>query len=89
MLRRNVDDLRRGQPDYANMSIGLANATRRQLPFLRRKMNELGPLESLTFKGIDPQGRDIYEAKFSNGSARWQIAIRDGKLVFALFQPIQ
>ena len=89
VLRRNIDDLRRGQPDYANMSRGLANATQRQLPLIRGRMNELGPLEGLTFRGIDPQGRDIYEAKFSNGRLRWFIALNGGKLLSSEFQPIQ
>ena len=90
VLRRNIEELRHGQADFANMSVVLANITRQQLPQLQRAINELGELESLTFKGIDAQGRDVYEAKFSKGSARWQIRLMpDGKLANATFQRIQ
>src|SRR5258708_2990669 len=50
-LRKMIEDVRLGKPDYDTMSSGLAGATRQQLPQLQSKIIELGAVESVTFKG--------------------------------------
>jgi CubicO group peptidase (beta-lactamase class C family) len=80
-LRRDIDELRAGEPKYELMSPGLADVTRRQLPQLKATITELGAVQSVTFKGVGPGGADIYEVKFEHGSTEWRITMDpDGKV---------
>ncbi len=81
-LRRNIDELRIGQPKYELMSQTVADVTRQQLPQLKAALNRLGAVESVHFKGVGEGGTDIYEVQFEHGSTEWRIALEpDGKLV--------
>ncbi len=89
-LRKMIDDVRLGKPDYAAMSSGLADATRQQLPRLQSDLARLGALQSLTFKSVGPAGPDIYQAKFENGSLEYRIWLApDGKIDAANARPVQ
>ena len=80
-LRRNIEELRRGEPDYSQMSTSLADVTRQQLGTLKAMMVQFGAVQSVTFKGVGPGGRDIYEVKFENGLTEWRIGMMaDGKI---------
>ena len=72
-LRKMIEGLRLGKPDYDLMSPGLADVTRQQLPQLQSMIVELGALQSVTFKGVGPGGADIYQVKFENGSLEYRI----------------
>jgi len=88
-LRRMVEDIRAGKPNYDMMSAGLANATRQQLPSLQSMMTELGALQAVTFKGVGPGGADIYEVKFEKGSLDYRIWMgADGKVESANVRPM-
>jgi hypothetical protein len=52
-LRRNIDEVRRGQPNYQLMSPPLAALTRQQLPQLQAILTQLGAVESVTFKSVN------------------------------------
>jgi hypothetical protein len=80
-LRRDIDELRAGEPKYELMSPGLAGVTRQQLPQLKAAITELGAVQSVTFKGVGPGGADIYEVKFEHGSTEWRISMEpDGRV---------
>ena len=80
-LRKMIEDVRTGKPDYQSMSTSLADATRQQLPRLQADFTELGALQSMTFKGVGPAGPDIYLVKFANGSLEYRIWLApDGKI---------
>jgi Domain of unknown function (DUF3471) len=80
-LRRAIEELRRGQPDYSQMSTTFAEVTRQQLSSLKETVVQLGSVQSVTFKGVGPGGRDIYEVKFENGLTEWRIGMMtDGKI---------
>jgi hypothetical protein len=86
-LRRLIEGLRSGEPDYSQMSQEFANLTRQQLPSLKVTVVQLGTVQSVTFKGVGPGGADIYEAKFDNGSAELRIGLTtDGKIAGVRFQ---
>jgi exopolyphosphatase/pppGpp-phosphohydrolase len=83
-----IDGLKRGQPDYAKMTVGEANVTRQQLPRLQAMIADLGPLQSVTFKGVDPQGADIYpqgsdiyDVIFLYGATQWNIIVTADGLI--------
>ena len=88
-LRKMIEDLRLGKPDYDHMSAGLAAATRQQLPQLQSTLTQMGALQSLTFKGVGPGGADIYAVKFENGSLEYRIMLgADGKVEMAAVRPM-
>lgn len=89
-LRKMIEDVRLGQPDYSKMSSGLADATRQQLPQLQSTITGLGAIQSMTFKGVGPAGPDIYQVKFDKGSLEYRIWLAaDGKVESANVRPLQ
>jgi hypothetical protein len=88
-LRRDIEELRLGEPKYELMSAGLANVTRQQLPQLKATITQLGAVQSVTFKGVGPAGADIYEVKFEHGSTEWRLMLdADGKVETVGFRPL-
>jgi len=83
-VRRMIEELRTGQPDYDAMSTNLATATRQQLPMLQADIKQLGAVQAVTFKGVGPGGADIYQVKFENGAWEYRISMApDGKVAAA------
>ena len=88
-LRKMIEDVRVGKPDYDKMSSGLAGATRQQLPQLQSTVTRLGAIQSMTFKGVGPAGADIFEVKFEKGSLEYRIWLApDGKVESANVRPL-
>jgi CubicO group peptidase (beta-lactamase class C family) len=88
-LRRDIVELRRGQPSYDLMSPTLAEATRQQLTAIQSLLAGLGDLQAVTFKGVGPGGADIYEVAFAKGKSEWRIIMAaDGKIESVNFRPI-
>jgi hypothetical protein len=88
-LRKMIEELRAGKPDYDRMSPGLATVTRQQLTQLQASIVQLGALQTVTFKGVGPGGADIYQVKFENGSLEYRIWLgSDGKMESAGVRPI-
>ena len=79
-VRRMLDELARGKPNYDLLSPGMQELTRQQLPRLQEMFKSLGPLQSTSFVEVDAQGGDVYDVKFANGSLTTMIALTpDGK----------
>jgi CubicO group peptidase (beta-lactamase class C family) len=88
-VRRLIEELRSGQPNYDLMSPGLATATRQQLPQLQSSVQERGAVRSITFKGVGPAGADIYEIQFEKGALEYRISLGpDGKVQGANVRPL-
>jgi hypothetical protein len=89
-LRRTIESLRLGQPNYESMSANLANVVRQQLSQQQTRLAELGPVQSVAFKGVGPAGADIYLVKFANGSVEYRIVLgADGKIETLASRPAQ
>ena len=87
-LRRLVDGLISGKPNYDEMSTHLAEATRHQLPNLHSGLAELGAVQSVKFLGVGAQGSDAYIVWHDNGASHWQIALDSkGMISTALVRP--
>jgi CubicO group peptidase (beta-lactamase class C family) len=88
-LRRTIQELQAGEPNYDLMVPAFADVTRQQLPQLKAALGQWGAVQSVTFKGVDPQGgADIYSVKFANASTEWRIVLTpDGKTAGMLFRP--
>lgn len=72
-VRRLIEELRIGKPNYELMSSAQARETRRQITQHGATVAKLGALQSLTFKGVGPAGPNIYLATFEKGSLEWRV----------------
>jgi cyanophycinase len=89
-IRQDIADLLAGTPHYDQMSQGLANATRQQLPGLKTMFANFGAVKSVTFTGVAPNGADRYKVEFEHGSTEWRITMApDGKIDSLTFRPVQ
>jgi beta-lactamase regulating signal transducer with metallopeptidase domain len=80
-LRRYIDELARGEPDYDRMTAEVAGDTRRQLLLDQAILAKLGPVRAMSFRGVTWLGSDIYMVQFAKGSAEWRISLlKDGKI---------
>jgi hypothetical protein len=81
MLRRYIEAIDRGEPDYDRMTSEVAAQTRQQLPFNQAILSRLGALRAMSFRGVSSLGSDVYVAHFANGSAEWRIGlVKDGTI---------
>lgn len=88
-LRRLIEELRNGKPNYDLMSPALARETRRLLKEQQATIAKLGALQSLTFKGVGPAGPNIYQATFDKGSLEWRLWLNlDGSVDVFRFRPV-
>jgi CubicO group peptidase (beta-lactamase class C family) len=79
-LRRTIQELERGEPNYDLMSPQFADLTRQQLAQLKAAMAQFGAIQSIAFKGVGPAGADIYEVQFEHGKMEFRIMLGpDGK----------
>jgi hypothetical protein len=86
-LRRLLDQIRRGAPDYDQVSPEIAAVMRKQLPELQSTIKQRGAMQSLAFKGVGRRGSDIYEVKFENGAMEWRVILEtDGKIAYMEFR---
>jgi hypothetical protein len=87
-VRRMINELQTGKPNYDLMSPGLAEVTRQQLPQLQSTIAGMGALQSVIFKGVGPGGADIYQVNFEKGSIDYRIWLgADGKAEGANLRP--
>jgi len=89
-LRRYIDSLEKGQPNYEEMAPALAAVVKLQLPELLSSIKTWGALESIAFKGGGTRGMDVYEVTFEHGKVEWNIAplTSDGKVERRGFRPL-
>ena len=66
-LRRIIADLQSANPTYKDMSPELADATRQQLPVIRKLLTSLGAVTGVEFRGVGVQGWDIFEVHHEHG----------------------
>jgi hypothetical protein len=84
-LRRLIEGISTGKPNFSEMSPALADATRQQLPQLAAAMAHLGTVQSVEFRGVGNQGWDMYDVRQEHGSSQWRIALgADGIITGAL-----
>ena len=80
-VRRIIEELRSGMPNYDLLGPSLAATICQQLPQLQANIVQLGSVQSMSFKGVGPAGADIYQVQFANGAIEFRIGIGpDGKV---------
>jgi CubicO group peptidase (beta-lactamase class C family) len=87
-LRHLIAGLASGKPNYDEMMPQYADINREQLPMLQAALARLGPVQSVSFKGVGPAGQDIYDVKFDSESREFKILLEsDGRIHAAQFSP--
>jgi hypothetical protein len=87
-LRRLIDGIISGKPNYDEMGAALADATRQQLESLQSGLAELHAVASVRFLGVDDRGNDVYSVRHENGASHWRIALDSkGTIVTAWVTP--
>lgn len=87
-LRRHIATLQRDEPVTDQMTPELARAA--QSPRFKGDVVALGEVESVEFKGVGPQGRDIYEVTSKTGFSEWRIELGgDGKTTGLLLRVLE
>lgn len=87
-LRRQIEALANGQPDYAAMTPELAAAVRARLGGASGVIKGWGQLKSITFREIGaPAGAEIYDLHFEHADAVGHISplTSDGKIALLRF----
>ncbi len=65
-LRRYIEGLQRGQPNYDELALPVVLLTQEQLPKYVADFKRWGAMKSLTFVGVGQFGEDKYLAVFEN-----------------------
>ena len=87
-LRKVIDEVSRGQPDYSLMSPALADATRQQLAAIQSTLVQFGAVKSVAFQSVGPAGFDIFIVTFEKGRIEWRIMLGEGGRIEGLtFRP--
>jgi len=87
-LRKLIEGLASGMPDYAAMTPEFAKQMEQQIRFLEPMAKGSGAIHSIEFAGIDTEGRNIFQVVQENGATNARIALdADGKIEFALLRP--
>lgn len=80
-LRRSLEAYQKGKINYEEMEGPLAEVTRQQEAAIFATMKMMGPVESITFKGVGQMGWDSYDVKFANGTMNSRIVLApNGKI---------
>jgi hypothetical protein len=73
-LRRYIDSLEVGKPNYDEMSLQLAEVVRQELPQIEEIIRRMGTFQSMVFQDVDRNGMDVYHVTFQHGQIEWRIA---------------
>lgn len=86
-LRRQIDGLMSGHPDYGTMAPNLAAGTRQMLGELHAKIAAWGPVTSIKFAGVAKDGMDVFEVACRHKRSKWEIGplTPDGKISSIFF----
>jgi hypothetical protein len=89
-LRRIIEEVRNGTPNYDLLGPNLAATIRQQLFQLQANIIQLGAVQSISFRGVGPAGADIYQVQFANGAMEFRIGLGpDGRVEPLSLRPAQ
>ena len=87
-LRKLVEGLATGTPDYDLLTEQMQRLTRQQLGNLKRDTAALGAIQSIEFRGVGATGWDVFDVQGENATMNARIHLDDqGKIDGALLQP--
>ncbi|MES2253682.1 MAG: alpha/beta hydrolase [Pseudomonadota bacterium] len=72
-VRRYIESLEKGAPNYDEMDAAQAAEVREEAPQILQLVKEMGALESVTYEHGTEDGADVYLVAFEHGQAEWTI----------------
>jgi len=88
-LRRFLDGLAKGAPNYADLAPEFADTVRERLASTKADFDRFGGVQSMAFRDIDMMGGDTYEVTFAKGRAQVTLLMgADGKIVGMGYRPL-
>ena len=89
-LRRYIDSLERGAPNYDDMTPAMAQAVRSESALILGAIKKFGPLKSITFTGKAAMNEDVFDVVFEHAHAQWTVGplTADGKVQSRSFHPL-
>lgn len=88
-LRRLITGIEAGMPPLKEMNPQLAGAVRNDLPKLQSRLKALGPVQSMEFVGVDPNGQDKYRVVHSGGTTEeWSIQLDSRGVIDGAMVPL-
>jgi CubicO group peptidase (beta-lactamase class C family) len=85
-LRRHIESVQRGAPNYDDMDPQVADAVRSQ-PGPLETIAGLGEIRSVVFKGKGPRGGNIFDVETTQGVSEWRILLNaEGKIAVIFFR---
>jgi pimeloyl-ACP methyl ester carboxylesterase len=89
-VRRYVESLEKGAPNYDEMDAAQAAEVRQQAPQILQLVAQMGPLKSVTYAHGTEGGADVYLVAFEHGQAEWTIGplTPEGKVQQRDFRPL-
>ncbi len=80
LLRSLIADFQRGELDYEQMCLPVADLVREQVTIIKPLLAKMGSLQRVSFKGVGPADMDVYDVCFEMGVMEWKIGIApDGR----------
>ena len=87
-LRKLIEGLASGKPDYTAMTPEFAKQMEQQIRFLQPMAAGSGAIQSIEFAGIDTEGHNIFPVVQEKGATNARIALdADCKIEFAIVRP--
>ena len=89
LLKRHIVGMKKEEPDFDIMMPPLAEAVRKQSALAHELFGKLGEFERLEPRGVNFSGWEVYDVKFSNGSATWLLRVNeDHKIAGSFLYPV-
>jgi Glyoxalase superfamily protein/Domain of unknown function (DUF3471) len=79
-LRRLIESIRTGKPNYEEMAPELAEAVRDQLS-LRSDIDKAGSIQSIRFVGVGGGGADVYFVQHEHRTLCWRILLNSHGII--------
>jgi CubicO group peptidase (beta-lactamase class C family) len=87
-LRRLIEAVASGKPNYDEMTPKFAEAIRPVASEFEKILKNFGPLQSLRFTDVRADGSDAYDAKFENATRKITIGLDpDGRIETSMISP--
>lgn len=85
-LRRHIESVQRGAPNYDDMAPQVADMIRSQ-PGPLEVIAGLGEIRAIVFKGKGPHGGNIFDVETTQGVSEWRILLdAEGKIAVIFFR---
>jgi bla regulator protein blaR1 len=80
-LRRMIDAMRRGKPNYDEMTPWFADLVRQLVPGWTDKVANYGSAQSVEFRRVGVLGGDVYEVRQEHATTYWMISLNSNGLI--------